>query len=120
MWGDLLFHLEIGADGTPAIISSEWKPNPKIDPPPFHADGAKDVVLSIRYPLAWAHQPVDLVNGARRLFPETAPPVLPKPAKQITANGPHCYAEPRRDHKVYRPANPFILTSSCGFQVKCR
>ncbi len=66
MWGDLLLHLEIGADGTPAIISTEWKPNPKIDPPALLATAARSVVSGIRYPLECANQKVDLELSYRK------------------------------------------------------
>src|SRR4051794_27092476 len=69
MWGDLLLHLEIGADGTPAIISTEWKPNPKVDPPALLATAAKNVVLSIHYPRACAHQTLDLELSYRKKGP---------------------------------------------------
>ena len=60
MWGDILFRLEIGADGAPAIISVEWKANPKIDPPALLAVSAKSVALSIRYPLECIGRTVDV------------------------------------------------------------
>ncbi len=69
MWGDVLLHLQIGPDGTPAIISTEWKPNPKIDPPALLATAAKDAVLRIRYPQDCAGQTVDLELSYRKREP---------------------------------------------------
>jgi len=69
MWGDVLLHLKIGADGTPAVTSIEWKPNPKIDPPALLATAAKNVALNIRYPLDCANQTVDLELSYRKKGP---------------------------------------------------
>ena len=69
MWGDILFHIEIGADGVPAIINMEWMANPKIDPRPLLAVSAKSVALSIRYPLECVGQAVDLELGYRKKRP---------------------------------------------------
>lgn len=67
--GDILFQLEIGADGTPAIIGMKWKPNPEIHPPPLLAVSAKSVALGIRYPLECAGQIVDFELSYRKKEP---------------------------------------------------
>jgi hypothetical protein len=67
--GDILVHLEIGADGTPAIISIEWKPNPKIDPPGLLATAAKNVALNLRYPLDCANRTIDLELSYQKQSP---------------------------------------------------
>ena len=69
MWGDILFHLEIGVDGAPAIINTEWKANPKIDPPALLAVAAKSVALSTRYPLECVGQALDLELSYRKKRP---------------------------------------------------
>ena len=73
MWGDILLHLEIAADGTPAVTSMEWKPNPKIDPPALLATAAKNVALNIRYPLDCGNQAVDLELSYRKKGPIGTP-----------------------------------------------
>jgi hypothetical protein len=69
MWGDVLIHLQIGADGRPAIISIQWKSNQKFDPPPMLGTAAKDTALSIRYPLDCASEIVDLELSYRKKDP---------------------------------------------------
>ena len=69
MSGDIVIRLEIDADGTPAIIGTVWKPNPKIDPPALLATATKNVALSIRYPLDCANQTVDLELSYRKEGP---------------------------------------------------
>lgn len=69
VWGDVLLRLEIGADGTPAVTSVEWKPNPKIHPPPVLAIAAKSVAVNIRYPLDCANHSVDLELSYRKEGP---------------------------------------------------
>jgi len=84
MWGDVLIHLEIGADGTPAILGMEWKSNPKFDPPPMLGTAAKDTALSIRYPLDCANETVDLELSYRKKDP--IGPLNPGTSERIGPN----------------------------------